>query len=608
MEDLRRQRGPVRRGLTKALIELELELENEFKNKISVQQKYSRTVYQRDQLVSLDRKIDQTLIDFQASEEELAEEYDSVTDFMNRFSDAEVRVYHYFDTLNYGTESDARSAQRDVSQKTQYRLPKLEFKKFNGDAKSWLGFWSQFKQIDKDVTLAPEDKFQYLTQSTVEGSKAREVVESFPPSSENYPKVIHYFKERFGKEEILLEVYVRELLKLVLKNAITPNENSCVSALYDKLETQLRALDTLGVTRDKFAAMLYPLVESCLPEDVLRAWERNRGHDYDQLEDKKDRLSMLMQFLKREVDGELRMSMARDGFGVDGKKSKPKIKPKPVEEIPTATELFSGHQAPNKFVCIFCEKGHPTQDCFKAPKLSLEEKRKIVQEKKACFVCLRPGHISKKCKASVRCQVCEKTHYVAMCPDVPKGKIETDKKPTIDDGRFDVSLPWVEGHPVLASNEELAVRRLVSSTKKLEALGRFDDYQHVFDDWLTNGIIEEVPANELDNTGHYLPHRAIIKESSDTTKVRPVFDASAKKNGEASLNDCLEKGRNLLELIPNIIAGFRFHRIGLISDIEKAFLQISVKKEERDFLRFLWWEKGTKEIKKYRHCRVVFGV
>ncbi|CAG7825459.1 unnamed protein product [Allacma fusca] len=564
MEDLRRQRGPVRRGLTKALIELELELENEFKSKISVQQKYSPTVYQCDQLVSLDRKIDQTLVDFQASEEELAEKYDSVTDFMNRFSDADARVYHYFDTLNFGTESDVRSAQRDVSQTIQYRLPKLEFEKFNGDAKSWLGFWSQFKQIDKDATLAPEDKFQYLIQSTLEGSKAREVVESFPPLSENYPKVIHYFKERFGKEEILLELYVRELLKLVLKIAITPNENSCVSALYDKLETQLRALDTLGVTSDKFAAMLYPLVESCLPEDVLRRWKRNRGHDYDQLEDKKDRLSMLMQFLKTEVDGELRISMARDGFGVDGKKSKPKNKLKPVEEIPTATELFSGHQAPNKIVCIFCEK---------------------------------PGHISKKCNASVRCQVCEKRHYVAMCPDVPKGKIETDKKPTID-----------EGHPVLASNEELAVRRLGSSAKKLEALGRFDEYQHVFDDWLTYGIIEEVPANELDNTGNYLPHRAVIKESSDTTKVRPVFDASAKKNVEASLNDCLEKGRNLLELIPNIIVGFRFHQIGLISDIEKAFLQISVKKEERDFLRFLWWEKETKEIKKYRHCRVIFGV
>ncbi|CAG7817575.1 unnamed protein product, partial [Allacma fusca] len=128
------------------------------------------------------------------------------------------------------------------------------------------------------------------------------------------------------------------------------------------------------------------------------------------------------------------------------------------------------------------------------------------------------------------------------------------------------------------------------------------------DDWLATGIVEEVPLEQCDQPGHYLPHRAVIKETSDTTKVRPVFDASSKPKGGTSLNDCLEKGQNLLELIPNIIVGFRLNRIGVISDIEKAFLQISVKPEERNFLRFLWWEKGKNKIKKFRHCRVVFGV
>jgi len=42
------------------------------------------------------------------------------------------------------------------------------------------------------------------------------------------------------------------------------------------------------------------------------------------------------------------------------------------------------------------------------------------------------------------------------------------------------------------------------------------------------------------------------------------------------------------------------------SDINKTVLQISLQKE--DFLRFLWWEKGNKNFKAFRHCRVVFGV
>ncbi|CAG7724974.1 unnamed protein product, partial [Allacma fusca] len=56
------------------------------------------------------------------------------------------------------------------------------------------------------VKIAPEDKFQYLIQSMSEGSKAREVVDSFPLSGSNYPKVIDYRKERFGRDDILLEV------------------------------------------------------------------------------------------------------------------------------------------------------------------------------------------------------------------------------------------------------------------------------------------------------------------------------------------------------------------------------------------------------------------
>jgi len=45
-------------------------------------------------------------------------------------------------------------------------------------------------------------------------------------------------------------------------------------SIYDKLETQLRALETLGVTTDMCAAMLFPLVESSLPEETLRIWQR----------------------------------------------------------------------------------------------------------------------------------------------------------------------------------------------------------------------------------------------------------------------------------------------------------------------------------------------
>lgn len=76
-------------------------------------------------------------------------------------------------------------------------------------------------------------------------------------------------KNRFGRDEVIVKFYVRELLSLVLQNAVKGNKRSSLASLYDKVECYIRALKTLGVTTDKCAAMLYPLVESSLPEEVL---------------------------------------------------------------------------------------------------------------------------------------------------------------------------------------------------------------------------------------------------------------------------------------------------------------------------------------------------
>jgi hypothetical protein len=64
----------------------------------------------------------------------------------------------------------------------------------------------------------------------------------------------------------------------------------------------------------------------------------------------------------------------------------------------------------------------------------------------------------------------------------------------------------------------------------------------------------------------------------------------------------LEKGPNLLELIPKVSLKFREKGIGVISDIKRMFLQISVTQQDRGFLRFLWWLKDDKgKIGVFRH-------
>ncbi|GFR23382.1 CCHC-type domain-containing protein [Trichonephila clavata] len=118
-------------------------------------------------------------------------------------------------------------------------------------------------------------------------------------------------------------------------------------------------------------------------------------------------------------------------------------------------------------------------------------------------------------------------------------------------------------------------------TSKLISTGKFDSYDKILKEWEQLGIIEPVPinikgVNLSQQKCRYLPHRAVFKESSLTTKIRPVFDASAKDENSISLNQCLATGPNYIEMIPSILNKFRKNGLGVISDIRKAFLQISI--------------------------------
>lgn len=180
------------------------------------------------------------------------------------------------------------------------KLPKIELPTFNGVIKEWLPFWSQFNKIHGDQTIKNEDKFQLLLQAVVPGTRAGDLVRSFPSTAENYDKAIKCLKNRFGRDDIIVEFYVRKLLGLVFQNAVKREKKPLLSHIYDKLESYIRALETLGVTTDKCEAMLYPLVESSLPEEILRAWQRSgvrdNGATGGQLE-QKDRLRRLLEIV-----------------------------------------------------------------------------------------------------------------------------------------------------------------------------------------------------------------------------------------------------------------------------------------------------------------------
>ncbi|GFR29655.1 integrase catalytic domain-containing protein [Trichonephila clavata] len=61
-----------------------------------------------------------------------------------------------------------------------------------------------------------------------------------------------------------------------------------------------------------------------------------------------------------------------------------------------------------------------------------------------------------------------------------------------DEGRYIVSIPWIEGSGKLEDHYSLAKGRLEKTVKTLKFTGRLFDYEQVFVDWEKEGIIEKI--------------------------------------------------------------------------------------------------------------------
>ena len=82
---------------------------------------------------------------------------------------------------------------------------------------------------------------------------------------------------------------------------------------------------------------------------------------------------------------------------------------------------------------------------------------------------------------------------------------------------------------------DTGLSQLQSRLKKDKAL--FRDYDHIIREQEREGIVEQTIINE--NDGYFLPHHGVIRQDKETTKLRIVFDGSAKPSeDDLSLNEC----------------------------------------------------------------------
>ena len=98
-----------------------------------------------------------------------------------------------------------------------------------------------------------------------------------------------------------------------------------------------------------------------------------------------------------------------------------------------------------------------------------------------------------------------------------------------------------------------------------------------------------------------LPHHP---DEHKKKKVRLVTNAASVYKGH-SLNKALLTGPDLLCSLVGLLLRFRQYKIAVISDIEAMFMQVAIRSEDQNALRFLWNKDGEEKIFKYK--RLIFG-
>ena len=167
----------------------------------------------------------------------------------------------------------------------------------------------------------------------------------------------------------------------------------------------------------------------------------------------------------------------------------------------------------------------------------------------------------------------------------------------LDDGAFVVPLPRKQAHPPIGESRSQAVRRFIKLEQSLHSRSRFEEFGSVVSEYFELNHAEVVPKVDLEKSPSnvfYLPMHAVRKDCSTTTKLRVVFDASAKSSTGVSLNNTLLVGHTVHSTLIDVLLRFRLHRVALIIDVSKMYRAIRLDEPDKDLHRFVW-RKDPKE-------------
>ncbi|XP_076763724.1 uncharacterized protein LOC143431095 [Xylocopa sonorina] len=188
------------------------------------------------------------------------------------------------------------------------------------------------------------------------------------------------------------------------------------------------------------------------------------------------------------------------------------------------------------------------------------------------------------------------------CENHFKDSIQRNSK-----GRYVVRLPFNNNKKNLGESRSIALRRFYFLEKKFQRDPALKEkYCEFLAEYHKLNDMSLAEPNDAKNN-FYFPHHAVMRADSITTKIRVVFDGSAKTSSGTSLNDSLMVGPTIQDDLFSILNRFRSHRYALTADIEKMYRQILVHPDDAAYQRILFRKNPEENIREFTLNTVTYG-
>ncbi|KAH7947894.1 hypothetical protein HPB52_016545 [Rhipicephalus sanguineus] len=283
----------------------------------------------------------------------------------------------------------------------------LQVPTYAGDLRQWREFWDHYSAtIHKNSELPPIEKFKYLL--TYLTGAAKRAIKGIRLADNNYDIAVKTLKERFGRQELLVNEHIEQLL--ALSPVRSSKEVEKLRMLHDAVRFHVSALEGLGVPPDQYTVVLNRVLMRCLPEDLAILYRQKKKEESTQDGDasaqhttpeaRMHKATDILSFLKIQVE-------VRE----EGKQAAPSSHPchstmvpddmnsltRSVHAIPSASALVATEPLQQRTLsCVLCNsRAHSLTEC--TAEMSVEEKKARLRNSRCCYRCGTRNHVAQFC-------------------------------------------------------------------------------------------------------------------------------------------------------------------------------------------------------------------